>query len=170
MHLPGQLLDYVVRPALAALNLPGNSRAEEMLVMGTAAKESGFDAIRQIGGGPALSLWQIEPATARDALERASPAALKGLMRFAGMGGGMAVIEDLPGNLYLGAALCRLIYYLKPFAMPTTPTPAALAYIWKQFYNSPQGAGTEAEFLESWRRFGLDALWPSAVAGGEKVT
>ena len=51
----------VIRPALRALDLW--SPAAEDLVLGTAAQESGLAYLRQIGGGPALGLWQIEPAT-----------------------------------------------------------------------------------------------------------
>lgn len=165
-HLPSQLLIGVVRPTLAVIGMSGE--VSEKLVLGTAAKESGFQAIRQIGGGPAVSLWQIEPATAKDTCSRIS-AHLWGLTAALTFCADMdkvttnsyeRVIGQLPGNLYLGAALCRLIYYIKPFKAPTVLDMISAAHIWKLHYNTPQGAGTEAEFCAAWKLFNLDSLWP----------
>lgn len=151
-----QLRDLCVRPALAALGLPGGLPMEK-LVMGTAAHESdGFRYIHQLGKGPALSLWQVEPATARDALDRAP---LRQVAIMTELAGGTAypggIISQLPGNLYLGAAMCRLVYYLKPFKAADlyNGETGALAVIWKRWYNSPLGAGTEGKFIENWQRY-----------------
>ena len=46
------------------------SPVAENLIMGTAAQESGFTYIKQLGGGPALGMFQVEPATAEDILFR----------------------------------------------------------------------------------------------------
>lgn len=51
----------IVRPALVTIDL--YSDAAENLVMGTAAQESHLDYVKQSGNGPALSLFQMEPAT-----------------------------------------------------------------------------------------------------------
>jgi hypothetical protein len=150
---PRQLRDFVVRPALAALGLPGGEPAER-LVMGTGAQESaGFQYIHQLGKGPALSLWQIEPETAKDAMDRVSGDLFRRLIRYGP--GTISVLECLPGNLYLGASLCRLVYYLKPFRLEALGNgePEALARVWKRYYNSPAGAGTEAQFLVNWDRY-----------------
>ena len=58
------LLSMVIRPALTKINL-WSSSAEE-LVLGTAIVESGLTYLKQHGDGPALGLWQIEPATHED--------------------------------------------------------------------------------------------------------
>jgi hypothetical protein len=170
---PAQLLRYVVQPALEALGLPGGVLAEK-LVMGTAAQESGFKYLHQLGKGPALSLWQIEPTTAMDTLRRAPAGVLDRLdtmvpgvlhLQSAGLLLG-PLIDQLAGNLYLGAAMCRLVYYMKPFEMPSpnaVGTPQLerkwCAAIWKRFYNSMKGAGTEPQFLANWKKFKLDNLW-----------
>jgi len=57
----GQLRMYVVRPVLRVMS--AWSQPAEDLVMGTAAQESRLTYLRQLGGGPALGLWQMEPAT-----------------------------------------------------------------------------------------------------------
>ena len=54
----------VIRPALTKINLW--SRSAEELVLGTAIVESGLTYLKQRGEGPALGLWQIEPATHED--------------------------------------------------------------------------------------------------------
>ena len=58
------LQDRVIAPALDKINLW--SRAVEELVHGTAIVESGLTYLKQHGDGPALGVWQIEPATHED--------------------------------------------------------------------------------------------------------
>ena len=58
--LASQTLALVIRPALKKLRLWSPS-AEE-LVFGTAIVESGLTYLKQHGDGPALGLWQVEPA------------------------------------------------------------------------------------------------------------
>ena len=171
-----QLLTLVIRPTLNSLSLGGTPA--EMLVLGTAAHESrGFTAIKQIGGGPALSMWQIEPATVRDTINRCTVAARDKIVDLLPSGALLGIdlhntpfrelsdlcIKQLPGNLYLGAAMCRAVYYLKPFKMPSANDPnideKILAKIWKQFYNTPLGAGKEQDFIDAWKRFDLGSLW-----------
>jgi len=62
-----QLRKLVIRPALLEIELW--SEAAEELVLGTAIVESRLSFIKQLGSGPALGLWQIEPDTHRDVYE-----------------------------------------------------------------------------------------------------
>ena len=166
-----QLLSLIIRPTLNSLSLGGGQPAE-MLVLGTAAVESGFSAIKQIGGGPALSLWQIEPATVRDTWNRGRHRDVLSAMipecpDWEKSPKHDELVEDmiigrLPGDLYLGCAMCRLVYYLKPFKMPTSSAGGIgwAARIWKQHYNTPLGAGTEQDFINAWKKYDLGSLWP----------
>jgi len=171
---PRQLRDLIIRPVLGALALPGGEPIERLL-LGTAVHESdGLRYIHQKGGGPALSPWQIEPSTAMDALERAAetPALerpLSALWHMSndwpgvhGAGEYEHLIESLPGNLYLSAALARIIYYLKPFTLEELGigTPQQCGRIWKRYWNTAAGKGTEAEFLKHWHLY-LSDLYPS---------
>lgn len=163
---PDHLHKYVVRPALERLGLPGGVVAEA-LVMATAAQESHFRHLHQLGkGGVALSIWQIEPNTAKDALRRAKRPTLVNLLSFVtGLREGEAmpedeILEQLHGNLYLGAAFCRLVYYLKPFELPDLPTWSELAAIYKKHYNSPKGDALPSEFLLNAKRFELGVMFP----------
>lgn len=60
---PGWWRRQVVRPALERVGLW--SESAEVLLVGTALAESRLSWLRQLGGGPALGPYQVEPATHR---------------------------------------------------------------------------------------------------------
>lgn len=157
-----QLRDFVVRPVLAQLGLPG-ARAAEQLVLGTAAQESGFEHIDQLEPpgrpavpGPALGLWQMERLTFNDMWDRflTSTAARRELRAKVAqlLAPSPAPFEQLCGNLYFAAALCRIRYYERPFRLQEEASVDQLAAWWKAFYNTEQGKGTPAQFIASYRR------------------
>jgi hypothetical protein len=139
-----QLRMLVIIPTLGFLGV--DSPAARTLVLGTAAHESQGRYIQQLGGGPALGFWQIEPATEQDLLANFIPGSrfdlpltrLRTTASFSQDG-------DLAGNLFYGCALCRLIYYRDPEPLPAD-LPGLAAY-WKRVYNTPLGAGTVDEWL-----------------------
>lgn len=146
---PRDVRDLIVAPALHQLDL--YSLAAEQLVMGTAAAESGFRYLRQIGGGPALGLWQMEPATYIDLInnylfyktdlrERLMPLQARVPAGFA----------QLPSNHMYAAAMCRVHY--RRFKAPLPPAGAVerLGEYWKKYYNTEKGAGTFEHFVEAY--------------------
>lgn len=155
---PRQLRDLIVRPVLEQLGL--YSLAAEQLVMGTAAKESGgLVYIRQHLGegkhGRGRGLWQVEPETALDLMDRHHRrlvTALKDADRLDP--------DFLEGDLYLGAALCRLKYLDAPEKLPAAGDLVGMASYWKRFYNTLRGAGRPEEFVASWKACRLDRLYP----------
>lgn len=174
LYTPRFVLKHVVRPTLAFLNLPFPDIAgtSERLVFSTAAHESmGFRRVYQVGTGPALGFWQIEPVTARDlwtryVIGRTSPLALKlqslvfpDRSRAAGVPLPLqptdVMLRQLAINHPLGCALCRLKYFDTPITLDenTIKAPADCARVWKKYYNSEQGAGTIQEFLENWEEY-----------------
>jgi hypothetical protein len=158
---PQQLRDLVVRPTLAQLGLPGGAAAE-MLVMGTAAQESGLVHLHQLGAGPARGLWQMEPATFRDTWDRWLAAPSRGELRArvaALMAPAPAPVEQLVGNLYLGCAMCRVLYFSRRFTLRESASLEDLAGIWKKYYNTAAGDGTPAQFIANFRRL-LAPLYP----------
>src|SRR3990167_7053744 len=101
----------VIRPVLMRMQLGG--RAAEDLLLGTAIIESGLIWLAQRGGGPALGVYQIEPATHYDlwqwvghkarwetALEREMTPAPRD--------------EKLVTNLAYATAVARLLYWRRP--------------------------------------------------------
>lgn len=151
---PAQFRTRVIRPAIRALGLW--SAAAEDLLLGTALVESGLTYLVQHGGGPALGVFQIEPATHEDVLENwvrfrpeydarldaiAAPAADEDDLR-----------DQLVWNLAYAAAIARLVYYRRPEPLPVRGDVAGYAAYWKRFYNTHLGAGREDKFVRAFER------------------
>ena len=126
------------------------STAAEELVLGTAIVESSLIYIRQHGDGPALGLWQVEPATHDDLYAnylsyRQELSALLMELRAPAL----SLEENLASNLMYGAAVCRLCYYRQPEALPEAGDLEGQAAFWKQHYNTPLGAGTVGKYMRA---------------------
>jgi hypothetical protein len=141
------LRELVIRPALQYIELW--SPAAENLVLGTALVESNAEYLHQVKG-PALGLWQMEPATHDDIWEnflkyRASLREwLQELQTPASITRGA---NELIGNLYYGAAMCRVHYYRSPRKLPDAKDAQGMAELWKAVYNTARGAGTVEKAL-----------------------
>ncbi|WP_334128932.1 hypothetical protein [Sneathiella sp.] len=135
--------DLIIRPTLGALNMGG--RAAEDLLLGTALVESGLRHLRQIRG-PALGLYQCEPATYADILEyvRARPDILARLRPLIA-GSGLPDASQIVWNLKFATAICRLHYWRVPAPIPADR--AGQAAYWKRYYNTVHGRGTVAKYL-----------------------
>jgi len=145
-----QFRTLIVGPALRAIGLWGV--AAEELVLGTALVESKLKYLKQLGGGPALGLYQVEPATHEDLWDnwlRYNPDhgdRLRALL----MRGSTPAIDQLVCNLYYATAVCRLLYYRhkEPLAKPGDI--AGHARYWKQYYNTYLGDGMDRDFIAAW--------------------
>lgn len=157
-----QLKDYVIRPTLKRLDMW--SESAELLLIGTVAHESmGGTALHQIGG-PALGIYQIEPATHQDVWEN--------FLRY--RSGLMLKIQDMipPGNrqrtdggwvsgsdsmlitdLAYATAIARVIYLRAPLRLPEPDDLHGLAGYWKRYYNTAHGKGTPEKFLSDLDRY-----------------
>lgn len=150
------LLELAVRPALQALGPQYSTEAAERLVMGTAAKESGgLVWLRQLGGGPALGLWQMEPFTFRYLRDTflSGDGDGKAQLRRAVAAFSAARSPDpteLCWNLRLAAAYCRIKYLSVAEPLPPAGDVAAMARYWKRYYNTNAGKGRPEEFEHSW--------------------
>lgn len=145
---PRQLRELIIVPTLAQLGL--YSPAATSLVLGTAMHESHLIALRQQGGGPALGLWQMEPATHddiwRNFLKYRTDVAVKIRHYFNVADDLMISADQMTGNLYYACAMARIQYRRVSAPLPDNE-PNALAAFWKEHYNTPLGAGTVAEAL-----------------------
>jgi len=148
-----QVRDLIIMPVLRTLDLPSdrptNGVAACELLMGTAMQESRFEALHQYGGGPALGLWQMEPATATyNWTWLNTKADIKAsVMKFVT---GQNWNDQLVGNLYLACALARIDYYRQPAPLPAAGDLPAQAAYYKQYYNTPAGAATIEEYITYW--------------------
>lgn len=142
-----QFRDYVVVPALARIH--AYSPAAEQLVIGTALAESNLEHIQQVGGGPARGLFQMEPHTHDDIWEnwlRHKPHIVDGLKGL--MIRDMDLLDQLRGNLFYAAAMCRIHYLRFSEILPPENDWPGMARYWKKYYNTRLGAGTEDGFLQ----------------------
>lgn len=141
-----QIRDYVIRPALQRINLW--SPAAEQLVFGTGLVESRYEWLDQTtpGPGPAYGPWQMEEPTHDDIWDNYLTYQTDlndALVRMAGFG---LVVKPpviaLHGNLFYGAAMCRVHYRRLKAPLPAAGDAAGMAAYWKRYYNTPLGKGT----------------------------
>ena len=148
-----QFRELIIKPVLLKLDM--YSQAAENLVLGTATQESRITYLKQIGGGPALGVFQMEPATYYDLwkyLER-EPAIAQSIRDIAGAKHRSSVVppSEMVGNLNYAVAMCRIHYYRRPEPLPDADDLNGLANYWKKFYNTPLGAGTVDEFIGNYK-------------------
>jgi hypothetical protein len=146
---PADLRALVIAPTLIYLQL--HSTVAEKLLLGTALAESSVNGqtyLKQIQG-PALGIYQIEPATHDDlwknflAFHHPLELRVRGLLVQAGLA---EKEPQLIWNLAYATAIARLVYYRKKAVLPPDDL-QAIAQYWKRHYNTRLGAGTVAGFI-----------------------
>lgn len=155
-----QLKELVIEPVLEHLDLYSESAVQ--LLLGTAAAESNMgDYIKQVGGGPALGIYQVEKATHDDIWENYIDyrGDLEQSIRSLTITGYDALnyfeheADELIGNLYYATAMARVHYLRVPAALPEATDLDGLAHYWKKYYNTSFGKGTIVHFLKSWSKY-----------------
>lgn len=174
---PSQLLKEIIRPVLKGLDLW--SEAAECIVLGTACVESECGRwVRQLGGGPALSIFQEEPATHDDIWLNylAFRPDLARKVRLLMINSENPMAEEMVGNLLYATAMCRIQYYR--FLEPLPGYLRGQAEYWKKYYNTKAGKavdvirpdgtrevfyeagkervgkkGTPQKYIDAWNRF-----------------
>ena len=154
-----QLLAFVIRPTLTHLGLEGGSA--ERLLLGTIAHESGGRHLDQRLSqnddilGPAIGLYQIEPATHTDLyvnfLSYSKNAKWIGKLRNTAAAHPTRD-EQLATNLFYATAVARLIYYRRPEALPLETDEEGLWWYYKRFWNTMQGKAEMDKWIDSYRR------------------
>lgn len=150
---PRQLLNHVVRPTLAQLEIDGDTA--EKLVMGTIAHESKLGTYLKQIQGPALGICQMEPPTHDDIWHnwlRYRPALTEQLLKFVPMWAMEGKTEPdarlLITSLEYAVAMCRIHYLRVPHPLPD-PDATSLAWYWKEHFNTSRGRGTPQQFSEA---------------------
>lgn len=142
---PSEFRIEVIRPVLKKLEL-WSEEAEELL-LGTAIHESGgLKKVRQSAGGPALSYFQIEPATLYDLYDnflRFRPELKEHLDQF--QVPALSLAENLTMNAAYATAAARLQYYRIPEAIPSSVK--GQAEYWKKYWNTKLGKGTIEQYV-----------------------
>lgn len=149
----GQLRNLIVIPVIQELGLYNDVAVN--LLMGTAAQESHLGTyLKQIGTGPAVGIFQMEPATYKDIWTHF----LSGKKELADKVKRFAIMEpdaaEMVGNMYFACAMARVHYFRVRRPLPTDPNDVkALARYWKLFYNTVLGDGTEEEFIANYKKY-----------------
>ena len=133
------------------------SPAAVNLLLGTAAQESRLGTyLRQVGGGPALGIYQMEPATEHDLWGnyiRYRPDLASRISMVCGRSGPGPWLE---WDLAYQTAMARVHYLRIPVPLPDPDDIPGLARYYKMHYNTPAGAATEAEFVANYHRYVME--------------
>lgn len=166
-----QLRHFVVRPVLQQIDL--YSPIAEELMLATAAHETAMGKYLKQIKGPALGIFQMEPAThtalARDFLRfrrRLDWYVRKFLV------GSEHIASQLVWNLAYATAMSRVFYlrcesedvYVEGLGIiEREPLPTRIEDMgryWKKHYNTHLGKGTHEHFMENYRRYVLLGVVP----------
>jgi len=162
---PRDFLAGVIRPTLEyiAENHPDirHDESVENLLLATAVHESmGLDRLLQMGGGPGLGVYQIEPDTHQSiwntylAYRPDLASTIRGLASQRSFTHSEEQMNnELVTNLAYSTAIARLIYLRAPKRIPDTVE--GHADYWKTYYNTLKGRGVPEEFIENYKRFVL---------------
>lgn len=149
-----QLRENIIVPVLLRMDLFSHTAVN--LLMGTCAQESRMGTyLKQLGNGPALGIFQMEPATYKDIWDnylKYKPELAAKVLEFKATNK-----EDeweMVGNLYYATAMARVHYRRVKASLPSDANNiAGLAQYWKAFYNTPLGKGTVEEFIANYKKY-----------------
>lgn len=153
MSLYKDYLRSLITETLIAIDLYSDNAVE--LLMGTCATESLMGKYnQQLGGGPALGIFQMEPATMVDIFDnylKYKPDLIKAIEKISGVNGPSK--NDLHYNLVYQILLARIHYLRRKQEIPDYKDVPGLANYWKDHYNTKLGAGTPEHFIDNYKKF-----------------
>lgn len=135
-------LKTLIESVLKEYNLYSESAVN--LILGTCAQESLFGQYRRQIKGPAISIYQIEPATfnwLKDKYRRKYPKLDK------------ISFIDLEFDDRAATIFCRLRYLADKHPLPAANNLHGLAQTYKRVYNTFLGKATIDDFIQNYRRF-----------------
>ncbi len=120
------------------------------LVYKTGNAETGYRHLKQMGGGPAIGFWQVEPATLIDIMDNYVKYRPELEKRLKSLGFSESDMETrVMSNIALQAVFCRLKYKRDKYALPKSSDLKGQAEYWKRVYNTHLGKGTIKHFMEA---------------------
>ena len=120
------------------------------LIFRTGMAESGYRAIEQHGGGPAVGYFQVEPATINDTITNyvTYRQEIQTKLWSLGFDDKDSVLRVM-GSIPLQVAFCRLKYRRDKYALPSCGDLEAQGKYWKRVYNTYKGKGTVKHFMDA---------------------
>jgi hypothetical protein len=134
-----QFADFIIGPVLETLKIPQQGAATQLL-LGTAMVESNLKYIRQLDHGPALGVYQMEPATHDDVYNN--------YLRYnSELGAEVMALsiegqaEEMIGNMFYATAMCWMQYnrFRKITPLPAYGEYIVMANYHKKYYNTAKG-------------------------------
>jgi len=158
-----QLREYIIKPALSKLNVYSKD-AEELLVFTCAAETNGGEYVHQIQG-PALGIYQCEPATYHDMWRNYIVHRSRLMMIFSMQfqTNGVPPEERVIYDLQYASAICRAHYMRVPEKLPDGRDEEALWKYYKKYYNTELGKATKKKSIEAYKRVTKDSGYPEGV-------
>lgn len=148
-----QFRNLIIKPTLSLLQMY-SPEAEELLVFTCANESMGGHYLAQVKG-PALGIFQMEPATHSDIWvnyirNRNSLATLMAMHL------GCSKIPDplrLTYDLQYATAMARIDYMRMPGSLPAANDVEGMWNYYKTYYNSASGAAGHDEAIQKYRAF-----------------
>lgn len=152
---PSHFRECIVIPTLEYLDLYSPDAVE--LLMGTAAQESQLGVFLKQIKGPALGVYQMEPATYKDIMDNFLRYKPDLQVKVLELSGAFPLWPDeIKGNLYVATALARVHYLRVSTPLPDAKDIVGMARYWKNYYNTSKGRGTTFEFVRNYKRYVLE--------------
>ena len=148
-----QLRELIIKPALDSLQMY-SVEAEEMLVFTCASESLGGTYLKQVKG-PALGIYQMEPATYTDIWENYIKYKTNLISIFA-LNFDAARIpnpERMIYDLRFATAMARIHYRRCKESLPKAGDTKAMWEYYKKYYNTPLGKAEEESTLKHYLKF-----------------
>lgn len=148
-----QFRTYIIEPVLSKLQVYSKD-AEELLVFTCAAESLGGTYLAQ-NKGPALGIYQMEPATYSDIWENFIRKNSKYAMLMSlNMGCSRIPAPDrLIYDLHYATAMARYHYMRVKKSLPCSSDVDSIWDFYKQYYNTPNGAADKSGAIERYTAF-----------------
>jgi hypothetical protein len=150
------MIRNVIRKACEHLRL-WSPVAEELLMLTWAHESEGGKYRKQVGGGPALGVFQMEPATFNDIVKnylKYRPEVYELVKQL-----GPLNSQELVNNDLLAAAMARLQYRRAKEKLPSATDPVLLAGYWDRHYQSDGKVDLDkqGDAIADYRKYVTDA-------------
>lgn len=141
----GLTIRTAIERALERFNLPQNESVVRLLLMIAAHESGGFTYCKQ-KGGPALGLFQMEPATFDFVM---------GYIKRTGKFPAVSLntpLERLVIDVEFAAAMARVYLWTFPEPLPEPDDLEGLAQYAKKYWNTDQGAASAEKYLNDFKQ------------------
>lgn len=153
---PSHFRDIIIRPTLKYMEMW--SKSAEQLILGTAIHESLIGKYLKQLQGPALGVYQIEPATHKsiwkDYIVYRESIVDKIVNLYPGIQNWNDEVDDrmLVYDLQYATIICRILYYRHKESLPNDGDILGQAQYWKKYYNTELGKGKKSAYISSYQR------------------